>query len=158
MKTSILALLGLLLLSLSACDSDTAGEGPGSALGRTTLTLGAENGVDFSTHAKVDKANFANSDLFATDNGDALKLATGSDKPTTNRPVNFFLGSGGIHQTFGSLDEVPGDKPDASLTASLPKAKTGNAFVVQGADGAYTKGWIQSATASTVTIVFEPLD
>lgn len=136
----------------SACDS---ADGPGDPVAGT-VTFGADEGVDFFTGKVHDPGNFSNSDLFASRSGDGLKLATGGDDPTDNRPVNWFKSGGGVPQTFASLAEVPTDRPGDAMVEPLVKAKTGNGFLVQRADGGYTRGWIASADGGAVTIEFAP--
>lgn len=146
-----LAFLALALVATPACDSGGGG-GPVSG----TVTLAKDQGVDFHTGALQAPGNFKNSDVFTASNGNALQLITGGDSPTVNRPANWFLGSGGVHQTFPSLADVPDVPPTDDMTASLIKTKTGNGFIVATHAGALVRGWVASADAATVTIQFEP--
>ncbi|MCA9513552.1 MAG: hypothetical protein KC635_01265 [Myxococcales bacterium] len=150
MRTAVLAAV-LALAPLAACDS----AGGGSHVTSGTVTFSIEQGVDFYSGQVVDHANYQNADLIGTSSGTGVKLATGGPSPTENRPVNWFLGTGGVHQTFASLAEVPTTRPDSTMTASLVKAKAGNGFVLEAHGGAYVHGWIQSADGQTVTIQFE---
>ena len=122
--------------------------------GHGEVSLSADTGIDCATGTFQAKGNFANSDLFATAGSNHLKLSTGGSSPTKNRPVNFFLGPGGIHEKFASLDAVPAEPPPADMTQSLVHAKTGNAFVLMRADGGYTRGWVKSADGVKVTIQY----
>ncbi len=155
MKWSRLVLASLLALSapstLSACDAEA------EVVAVRVASFGADGGVDMTTGAVQVPGNFANSDLFASANGGHLKLATGSDKPTTNRPVNWFIGAGGVAATFAGLDDVPDDRPDAATTQALPHAKTGNGFVLMTSRGTWFKGFIREATATQITVEYGPL-
>lgn len=158
MMRLVLALAAAVALfaPIPACDS--AG-GPVGPVGAGEVTLGAENGVNLATATFVDKGNYANSDLRATDNGDALGLLPGGDSPAKYRPCNWFLSGGGIYQTFGSFAEVPETLPDAgALATALVKAKKGNGFVCQTAAGGWSRGWIKAADATSLTIVFQRVE
>lgn len=146
-----LALLTLVFIALPACDS-SGGGGPVSG----SITLKKDEGVDFHTGALQDPGNYKNSDLYTSSNGTALQLSTGGDSPADNRPVNWFVGNGGVHLTFASLAEVPDEPPSDAMTASLIKTKTGNGFIVVTHKGAMVRGWVSFADADTVTIEFEP--
>jgi hypothetical protein len=126
--------------------------GGDSPSGNGSVTLTADTGIDFVSGSFQEKGNWNTSDIYATAGSNHLKLASGGEKITDPRPVNFFLGPGGIHETFDSLAAVPDEFPDATMKASLVKAKQGNAFVVQTASGGYAKGWISASTDSQVTI------
>ena len=146
-----LAFVVLAALTFGACDSGGA-SGPVSG----TLTLAKDQGVDFHTGQLQVPGNFKNSDIYSASNGTALELMTGGDNPTANRPVNWFVGNGGVHQTFASLADVPDVPPSADMTEVLVHAKTGNGFIVTTHRGALVRGWVASADASSVTIEFEP--
>ena len=150
---TVLAAALALALPLLACD--TAG-GRAALDASGTQTVRAEQGITFVDGALVESANFANADLFATRNGTSLKLSTGGDNPTVNRPVTWFKTSGGVFPTFASLAEVPTTLPSADQTESLVKAKAGNGFVLQTMRGTYVHGWIASVDADSVTIQFAP--
>jgi len=137
---------------LNACAD---GETPSTYDGSGQVTLTADTGIDFSTGVFQVKGNYANSDIYATAGSGHLKLASGGPSPTKNRAVDFFLGAGGIHETFGSLNEVPAITPATDQTQSLIHAKTGHGFVVLGADGTITRGWIQEATADRLVIHYD---
>lgn len=147
--------LGALTTSaLAACD-DPGGE-PGDPVAGT-ITLGPDEGVDFFSGKLRDPGNYANSDLIASRNADGLKLSTGGDSATHSRLVNWFKTGGGVPRTFASLAEVPTDRPGETMNEPLVKAKTGNGFLVERADGGYTKGWIASAVGTSITIEFAPV-
>lgn len=146
-----LVFVALACLASTACDSAGSG-GPVSG----TITLTKDQGVDFHTGALQAPGNYKNSDIFTSSNGSALQLSTGGDSPADNRPANWFLGGGGVHQVFASLGEVPDGAPTEDMTASLIKAKAGNGFIVTTHARALVRGWIASADAETVTIQFEP--
>ena len=151
-KRLLTLLLPLALLAFSGC-GDGEGNAPYSGSGQ--VTLNADTGIDFTTGLFQAKGNYATSDIYATSGGQYLKLASGGPSPTKNRPVDFFLGAGGIHETFDSLAEVPAISPDASKTQALVKAKTGNGFVVENSDGSVTRGWIVEATDAFVRISYD---
>ncbi|TNF37081.1 MAG: hypothetical protein EP329_04040 [Deltaproteobacteria bacterium] len=147
-----LALLALVFIAFPGCDSGTGDNTPATG----TVTLKKDDGVDFHTGALQDPGNYKNSDLFTASNGSALQLLTGGDSPTDNRPVNWFLGNGGVHRTFASLAEIPDEPPTEDMTASLIKAKTGNGFILMTHKGALVRGRVTLADADTVTLEFEP--
>lgn len=136
-----------LLLLLAACDS-----GGGSLASSGTVVIEAGQGVSFATGQLRSPGNFKNSDLFASANGTALKLATGGPSPTTNNPVTWFRTAGGVHETFANLDEVPTTLPTADDTEALVRAAAGNGFVAQAHDGGYVRGWISTADRTSVTL------
>ncbi len=138
-------------LSLAVgCDGPGGGAAPDSG----TVTLRAEEGVNLVTGAWNEKGNYANSDLYATDNGSGgLKLAPGGDTPTHSRPVEWFQTAGGVYQTFPSLDAVPETLPTGDASGlPLPHAKSHNGFVVQISTGGYVRGWIERADAESLTL------
>jgi hypothetical protein len=148
-----------LALSLAACamlfvacaDEATA---PLPASGTVTLTR--DKGVDFGTGALIAKGDFSNSDLIARNNGDAgLKLLTGGDNPADNRPITWHRNAGMLPRTFASLAEVPTDLP--TLYDNVPNAKTHFGFVLESAEGDHIRGWIESASPTSVTIQWDRL-
>lgn len=152
MRIAISVAVLFALIPLAACDSSG-----GAHVTSGTVTFSIEEGVDFTSGRVIDRANYQNADLIATSSGSGVKLATGGPTPADNRPVNWFIGAGGVHKTFGSLAEVPATVPDATMTASLVKAKAGNGFVLLAHGGAYVHGWIAAADGQSVTVQFEPL-
>ena len=148
MRTSMLWLVCLGLWVTPACVD--GGEG-GSKAGEVQLTK--DTGIDLVTGQFQEKGNSTTSDIYATAGSSYLKLSSGG-KITNPRPVNFFLGSSGFHQTFESLGDVPEEFPEDSLNAALVHAKEGNAFVVQLSNGGYAKGWIRAATPTEVTLEY----
>jgi len=152
---SVILCLSLAVACVAAgCDSSDPGD-PASG----EVTFGADEGVDLFSGKVRDPGNYANSDLFASANGDGLKLSTGGEDIVHSRPVNWFKTGGGVAQRFDSLAEVPTDPPaDGAVIEPLINARTGNGFVVERADGGYTRGWIKSADTSSVTIEFAPLE
>lgn len=147
---SVVALLNL-ALALSAC-GDEASAPPQS--GSTILTKGT--GLDFTTGDLENPGTYANTDLYATENGESgMRLATGGDSPTSNRPIIWFRNAGMVLETYGSLSEVPTDRPTG--VDFLTNAKTGYGFVLQSVDGDYIRGWISSATATSVSIEWDRL-
>jgi hypothetical protein len=135
----------LFALALTACGD----EAPPPAGG--TVTLGADDGVDFHTGLVMSPGNFANSDLFASDNGNSgLKLSSGGDSPTSSRPTLWFRTAGMTLQTFASLADVPAAVPETSDV--LLHAKPGLGFVVETSDGDLVRGWLSAADTESVTI------
>lgn len=147
-----IVILGWLVIASVACDSSSE---PGDPVAGT-ITLGPDEGVDLFSGALKEPGHYGNSDLIASRNADGLKLSTGGDSPTHNRRVNWFKTGGGVPRTFASLDEVPTDRPTEGMNEPLIKAKTGNGFLVERADGGFTKGWVASAEGTLVTIEFAP--
>lgn len=151
MKSVTPILLPLLSLVFLAC-ADDASAPPQS--GSTTLTK--NTGLDFTTGALKNPGTYANSDLYATENGDSgMRLATGGDNPTDNRPSVWFRNAGSVLRTFASLDEVPTDAPTG--VDFMTNAKTGYGFVLESVDGDLIRGWIKSATATSVSIEWDRL-
>ena len=101
MRASVLWLIFCFLCITPAC---VGGGDGGSKSGEVTLT--EDTGIDLVTGQFQEKGNSATSDIYATAGSSYLKLTSGG-KITNPRPVNFFLGQGGVHETFGSLSEVP---------------------------------------------------
>ena len=151
MKTVIRCLLPLLSLMLLACADDAS---PPPMSGSTTLTR--NTGLDFTTGALMNPGTYANSDLYATENGDSgMRLATGGDNPTDNRPSIWFRNAGNVLRTFASLSEVPSDAPTG--VDFMTNAKTGFGFVLESVDGDLIRGWISNATATSVSIEWDRL-
>jgi hypothetical protein len=138
-------------LSTAAC-GDEASAPPQS--GSTILTRGT--GLDFTTGRLENPGTYANTDLYATENGDSgMRLATGGDSPTQNRPIIWFRNAGMVLETYDSLSEVPTDRPTG--VDFLTNAKTGYGFVLQSIDGDYIRGWISNATATSVSVEWDRL-
>lgn len=142
--------LPLLTVTFFAC-GDEATSGPRS--GSETLTK--DTGIDFTTGALKKPGTFANSDLFATNNGDHLRLSTGGDKPTELRPIVLFRNAGLVPRTFERLADVPTDAPTGF--DGVPAARTGYGFVLESIDGDLIRGWIKEGTATSVTIEWDRL-
>jgi hypothetical protein len=138
------------LTSLSACDS-------ASPVPSGRVTLRKEQGVDFFSGEVRIPGDYKNSDLIARASGDGLSLTTGGTSPVATRPINWFVGGGGVEQRFGSLAEVPDERPDADMTGSNTQVRAGEGFVTRSADGFWTRGWIQATDGASVTIDFELL-
>lgn len=133
---------------LLACGDDAAPPDAG------TITLGRDQGVDFGTGKVRDPGNYANADLFATHNGDAgMKLATGGDNPTHNRAITWFR-NGGLPGQFPDLASVP-KAPLPTTSDQLVHAKTGNGFLLETADGDHVRGWLATASATSVTLEWQ---
>ncbi len=155
-KRRVVAVLGLLLIlpwvALAACADDPTGPRAG------TLTMGADEGLDFVTGAVRSPGNFQNSDLYASANGDlGLKLMTGGADPTKNRPILWFKGAGGLPATFETFDAVPNTAAADTDTEQLTHAKAHYGFVLETHTGTQIKGWIAAADKDAVTIQFGPL-
>ena len=154
-------LVTLIVCLAGGCDDPGGGSGvpadtsSGSKSG--TVTIGAEEGIDFNKGTKVSSANFQNSDIYATKAGGHLKLAPGGPTPIEYRPINWFLTPGNVHEEFATLADVPDEAPTDTSGTAHPNPETGNAFVVQHSEGGYTKGFLKEVTSLSVTIEFEPL-
>ncbi len=145
-------------ISLAACAmlfvacADEATAPPASGIG----TLTRDSGIDFSTGAVMKPGNYANSDIFATENGDAgMKLSTGGDTPAISRPITWHRNAGMVPRTFASLAEVPADLPIGY--DPVPNTKTHFGFVLETNDGDHIRGWIESASATSITIQWDRL-
>jgi hypothetical protein len=147
----VLASLALAaLLPLAACDTE-------SPVPSGLVTLRKDQGVDFFSGVVQIPGDFDNSDLIARTSGSGLSLTTGGPSPVETRPINWFLGAGGVEQRFGSLAEVPDTRPDAGMTGSNTSVREGEGFVTKSARGHWTRGWIQATDGTSVTIAFELL-
>ena len=148
------ALFLLLTCTLAAsCGDGEAAAGPSYP---ATASFGHEQGVDMVTAEAQDPGTFANSDLFAKDNGDALKLSTGGPNAIHTRSAEWFQ-TGGTADVFTTLDEVPNSPIPSGDGLPLTKAKAGNGFIIEVSDGTLFKGHIVEASATSVTVTYEPL-
>ncbi|MFT5430098.1 MAG: hypothetical protein ACI9OJ_000771 [Myxococcota bacterium] len=144
-------------LLLIACSSSTGG-GAEEETSSGEVSLGAGSGIAFGTATVIGGNKFNQVDLVATENGDNLRLQTGGATSTKSEPVNWFK-LGGVPQTFAALDDVPFEKPADSDTQPLLAPKTGNGFVLKNyATGGWTRGFIKSADATTITINYEVVE
>lgn len=155
-RSRVVDLLGVLLIlpwaALAACADDPTGPRAG------TLTMGADEGLDFVAGAVRSPGNFKNSDLYAAANGDlGLQLLTGGPDATKNRPVVWFKSAGGLPETFDSFEAVPTTPAEDTDTEQLTHAKAHYGFVLETHTGTQVKGWIVSADKDSVTIQFGPL-
>lgn len=148
----LLSLSILPWVALTACADDPTGPRAG------TLTMHADEGLDFVSGKVRAPGNFLNSDLYAAQNGDlGLELLTGGPDATKNRPIVWYKGGGGLPTTFDSFDAVPSTPVDASSSEPLTHAKAHYGFVLETHTGTQVKGWIVAAEAGSVTIQFGPL-
>jgi hypothetical protein len=122
-----------------------------------TVTLLAEHGVDFATGQVVAKANFGNSDIFATAGKSFLKLSTGGPNATAGRPLRWFTSASGFIRTFNNLGEVPLALPTLDNGArSLVHAKPYVGFVVQNnLSNLYARVWIEAGNEHSVTLNYQ---
>jgi len=141
------------------CSSDVTRK---AAKNDGALTIKKDQGIDFTRHQITDPGNFANSDIYAVDNGHALKLLSGGVKSeisgkftsTSSQPVTWFM-TGGVAEEFSSLAEIPVELPKKPYQPLL-HAKKGNGFIVKNAQGfGYTRGRIVDSAPSFVTIEFD---
>jgi len=156
MRRLLSALLVFALVAFAACD-DGSSETTTVLKTSGTVTLMLEEGIDFNTGVVQQPGNFGNSDLYTSQNGSALKLASGGSSIVNVRAVTFFQTLGGIYPKYDNIGDVPNVKPTEDQDLPLPKAAAGNGFTIQNAAGNYTKGFILEATEFSVTIQYEPL-
>ncbi|MCB9728864.1 MAG: hypothetical protein H6744_14180 [Deltaproteobacteria bacterium] len=135
-----------------ACDS---GETQTTRAG--SVTLRAEEGVDFATGAILRPGGFANSDLYVTANGDSFRMSPGGPSPVKVRDTSWFKTGGGVLRTFDSLAEVPDDLPQPGAGSPLPQAKAHMGFVLQDMRGGFAKGWVRTLEADSITIEYAPV-
>lgn len=128
----------------------TAGPDLPEPLGHV-VTLQDGTGIDVAAAALVANASFANADLFATHNGDGLRLSTGGPSPTVSRPVNWFIGADKKPQLFSTFTGIPAVLRDADMTAALPIAVQRVGFVLQTEDGGWARGWVRDVTWDSFT-------
>lgn len=146
---SLTCLLLAPFLSL-ACDSD-----PTPPPDAGTVVLAHDGGVDFATGTVVTPGTYANTDLYASTNGDSgMKLATGGPTIVENRPINWFKTGGGIATEFPDLASVPVTPLPTAVDAML-HAKPSLGFLLETAAGDHVRGWISAASSSSVTIEWE---
>jgi hypothetical protein len=138
----------------ASCGDDDAGDA--SPAYPAVASFGHEQGVDMVAGEFQDPGTFANSDLFAKDNGDALKLSTGGPNAIHTRSAEWFQ-TGGTADVFATLDEVPNSPIPSGDGLPLTKAKVGNGFIIEASDGNLFKGHILDASATSVTVEYEPL-
>ncbi|HIA02504.1 MAG TPA: hypothetical protein EYN66_11430 [Myxococcales bacterium] len=121
------------------------------------ITLTAETGADFLAGQQVTKANFANSDLYATSGHQWLKLTTGGPNPVIGQPIRWFNNSSGYIKTFNNMDEMPDELPtEIDASKSLVKAKPGIGFIIKNnLSNSYTRCWIRAAGPDFVTIEYD---
>jgi hypothetical protein len=122
-----------------------------------TVTLRAEQGVEFIDGTFQAVGNYRDSDMIARRSGSNLMLVTGGPNPTVYRPINWFMGDGGLLRRFGSLAEVPKNAPPESMTQPNVLAREGHGFVALTSRGTWTRGFITAAAEGSVTIAFEHL-
>jgi hypothetical protein len=119
-----------------------------------TVTLGIEQGVEFIDGTTQSPGNYRDSDLIARKSGTNISLATGGSSPTESRPINWFRTDGGVLQRFDTFDAVPSDRPDDTMTTPNLAARAGHGFVVLTSRGTFTRGFIEAADGTSVTITF----
>lgn len=141
-----LAAVTALLPVAPACDDATAPPDAG------TVTLEHDEGVDFVNGTFEDPGNYANSDLYATTNGDSgMKLATGGANVIDNRPITWFKTGGGLAGEFSDLASVP-TTPAPTAADPMLHARLGNGFLLVAKNGDLVHGWISAASATSVTL------
>lgn len=132
-----------------ACDDATAPPDAG------TIVLKHDAGVDFVNGTLEDPGNYANSDLYATTNGDSgMKLATGGATVIDNRPITWFKNGGGLAMAFPDLASVPTSPAPTSADAML-HARTGNGFLLVAKNGDLVRGHVSDASATSLTLQWE---
>jgi hypothetical protein len=146
------ALAVMASLALVACDS-----GEDAATQRGTVTLQAEQGVNFATGEVLTPGNFQNSDLFVTANGGSFRMSPGGPSPTKVRDTSWIKSGGGVLLTFESLAAVPEALPTPGAGSPLPQAKEHIGFVVQDMRGGYAKGWVERLSADSITVQYAPV-
>jgi len=143
---TVLSLVALAFIAVPACDDATSPPDSG------TVVLTHDDGVDFVNGNLEDPGNFANSDLYATTNGDSgMKLATGGATVIDNRPITWFKNGGGISIEFPDLASVPASPAPTTFTAML-NAKTGYGFLLVAKNGDLVRGWVEEASKSSVRL------
>jgi len=148
-QLSLVVLIGAAFIA--ACDS-------GEIVGASgTVTLKKEQGVEFITGTVQATGNYRDSDLIARTSGSSLSLVTGGSSPTDNRPINWFMGGGGVLRRFDNLAVVPTDVPKDTMTGPNLGVKMGHGFIVRTSKNTWTRGWISAADSSSLTIEFEHL-
>ncbi|MDP6946316.1 MAG: hypothetical protein QF464_19360 [Myxococcota bacterium] len=160
----VIALAFTLLCTLATgCGDGEVDSGPSYP---ATATFGHEQGVNmltsevFTGQGESPAGTFANSDLFAKANGDALKLYTGGPTSSKNRPVEWFQ-TGGTADIFDCLsdcdNQVPSEPVPTADGLPLNQAEAGNGFILVVSTGHAFKGHITSASATSVTVEYAPI-
>jgi hypothetical protein len=138
---------------------DSAPEGPNATAVSPVYeaTLHAGWGVNLATGETFKKANFANSDLYATAGHPYLKLTPGGTSPTHGQPLRWFKNSGGFVKSFGALTEVPLELPTAADgSQSIVSAKPYMGFIVKAnLTDVYARVWVRTASADTLTLEYQ---
>lgn len=148
LRSALLGFITLVALNVACADDSSPPD-----QGRVTLVN--DQGIDFASGAVADPGNYANSDIYATNNGDAgMKLTTGGANPAANRPITWFRSGGGIPATFDDLASVPSAPPPTTYDA-LVHAKQNNGFLLRAENGDLVRGWLEAADASSVTVQWE---
>lgn len=148
--------LSLTLFAVGCGDGDEGTSESTSVSYPVTVSFGAEEGVDMVAGEHMVPGNFANSDLVAQANGDDLKLSTGGPNAIHLRAAEWFQ-NGGIADVFSGLDTVPNTPLPTGDGLPLIHTKTGNGFIIQASTGTYFKGYVSAASATSVTIEYEPI-
>jgi len=146
-RSIVTALPFVALISTSACDSP-------SPVPSGVVTLRKEQGVDLFSGEVRSPGDYKNSDLVARASGNGLSLTTGGPSPVVSRPINWFVGAGGVEQRFNSLAEVPDERPGEDLVGTNTLVRQGEGFVTKSGDGYWTRGWIQATDGASVTVQF----
>ncbi|MEZ4265450.1 MAG: hypothetical protein R3F39_03650 [Myxococcota bacterium] len=149
----LLVATALSALLLTGCDSsdDVAVTQAG------TVTLRAEEGVDFATGQILRPGNYLNSDLYVTANAPSFRMSPGGPSPTKVRDTSWIKTGGGVLVAFDSLADVPETLPTPGAGSPLPSAKVHIGFVIEDMRGGFAKGWVQELTSDTITVQYAPI-
>ena len=114
-------------------------------------------GLNLATGETFKKANFANSDLYATAGNPYLKLTPGGPSPTKGQPLRWFKNSGGFVKSFGALTDVPLELPtDEDGSQSIVSAKPYMGFIVKAnLSQTFARVWVRNASADQITLEYQ---
>ena len=120
-------------------------------------TLQVGWGLNLETGETLAKANFANSDLYATAGNPYLKLTPGGSSPTKGQPLRWFKNSGGFVKSFGALADVPLEIPtDNDGSQSIVSVKPYMGFIVKAnLSDVYARVWVRTASASQISLEYQ---
>ncbi|MCO4762723.1 MAG: hypothetical protein KC502_14515, partial [Myxococcales bacterium] len=125
------------------------------------VQLAVGQGVVFSVGEAVPGASHLKVDLLVYKRGQSnYDVKSGAADGFNRMPMNTFK-SGGVRQTFASLDDVPAKLPgNDNQDEFVDRVKTGNGMVVMNNIGdGHTKVWVKQviASAGLVVLQFEPI-
>ena len=121
------------------------------------VTFKAEQGVDFAAGSLVADGHPLKVDLICYAGSKGLDCQAGAG-PTISKQkhLKLFHTSGGVTQTFGSIQELPADIPSDVDRDMINGAETGWGFVIENnLSDTFTRVFIKKATKDSITLQFQ---